>query len=115
METERVEKNLREMIGNLSDEADDNRSGRLNEIRKKRMRIIKPESDMMEEREQLFQEAYKSLLIELNGEPIEEFVLWLQKNGANKKERGFISKKGEEYSGELYLNEDNELKIRYRK
>lgn len=35
--------------------------------------------------------------------------------GANKKERGFISKKGEEYSGELYLNEDNELKIRYRK
>lgn len=22
---------------------------------------------------------------------------------------------GEEYSGELYLNEDNELKIRYRK
>ena len=23
--------------------------------------------------------------------------------------------KGEEYSGELYLNEDNELKIRYRK
>ena len=26
METERVEKNLREMIGNLSDEADDNRS-----------------------------------------------------------------------------------------
>ncbi|MFR6561184.1 MAG: hypothetical protein ACLUR5_03625 [Eubacterium ventriosum] len=45
------------------------------------MRIIKPESDMMEEREQLFQEAYKSLLIELKGEPIEEFVLWLQKNG----------------------------------
>lgn len=81
METERVEKNLREMIGNLSDEADDNRSGRLNEIRTKRMRIIKPESDMMEEREQLFQEAYKSLLIELNGETIEEFVLWLQKNG----------------------------------
>ena len=40
METERVEKNLRKMIGNLSDEADDNRSGRLNEIRKKRMRII---------------------------------------------------------------------------
>ena len=67
METERVEKNLREMIGNLSDEADDNRSGRLNEIRTKRMRIIKPESDMMEEREQLFQEAYKSLLIELKG------------------------------------------------
>jgi len=25
------------------------------------------------------------------------------------------NKKGEEYSGELYLNEDNELKIRYRK
>lgn len=81
MDTERVEKNLREMIGNLSDEADDNRSERLNEIRRKRIEIIKPESDMMEEREQLFQEAYKSLLIELKGETIEEFVSWLQKNG----------------------------------
>lgn len=81
MDTERVEKNLREMIGNLSDEAGDNRSGRLNEIRRKRIEIIKPESDMMEEREQLFQEAYKSLLIELKGETIEEFVSWLQKNG----------------------------------
>lgn len=81
MDTERVEKNLREMIDNLSDEAGDNQSGRLNEIRKKRMEIIKPESDMMKEREQLFQEAYKSLLIELKGEPIEEFVSWLQKNG----------------------------------
>lgn len=81
MDTERVEKNLREMIGNLSDEAGDNQSGRLNEIRKKRMEIIKPEFDMMEEREQLFQEAYKSLLIELKGEPMEEFVSWLQKNG----------------------------------
>ena len=35
--------------------------------------------------------------------------------GKSGKIRGFISKKGEEYSGELYLNEDNELKIRYRK
>lgn len=81
MDTERVEKNLREMIDNLSDEAGDNQSGRLNEIRKKRMEIIKPESDMMKEREQLFQEAYKSLLMELKGEPMEEFVSWLQKNG----------------------------------
>lgn len=81
MDTERVEKNLREMIGNLSDEAGDNRSGRLNEIRRKRIEIIKPESDMMKEREQLFQEAYKALLMELKGEPMEEFVSWLQKNG----------------------------------
>ena len=81
MDTERVEKNLREMIDNLSDEAGDNQSGRLNEIRKKRMEIIKPESDMMKEREQLFQEAYKVLLMELKGEPMEEFVSWLQKNG----------------------------------
>lgn len=36
MDTERVEKNLREMIDNLSDEAGDNQSGRLNEIRKKK-------------------------------------------------------------------------------
>lgn len=45
------------------------------------MEIIKPEFDMMKEREQLFQEAYKALLMELKGEPMEEFVSWLQKNG----------------------------------
>ena len=35
--------------------------------------------------------------------------------GKSGKIKGFVSKKGEEYSGELYLDEDNELKIRYRK